>query len=263
VRHTLPLWTSLFFFFSFSFPSLLSHSPSHSCSWFSLTLSHSTARIHIRLSISFFIISHLLLPSSFLPPDLTLFHIQSMEPTTLWHSVPGRLQSVAVANKSIIWGVTLDQQLCKLNPDTKKWQLVSITTESVNRSRFSSSSAGSALSTSASSTLSPATKKFASILPSLGLSSLNSNTATRTPNLDTGADDEDCESTMLASAATDGTVVRLDGSFKAWYLIAPHDHADYEKDVIWIDLGHYWKCVRQVQRKSGLCFVRGYSNLAD
>ncbi|GJJ73113.1 hypothetical protein EMPS_05471 [Entomortierella parvispora] len=161
-----------------------------------------------------------------------------MESTTLWHAVPGRLQSVAVANKDSIWGVTLDQQLCKLNPETKQWQLVSITTESVNRSRFSSSSAGSALSTSVSSSSSLATKKLASILPSLGLQSLNSNPTTPNPNM--GDDDENCESTVLVSAATDGTVVRLDGSFKAWYLIAPHDHTDYEKDVIWIDLGHFW-----------------------
>ncbi|KAF9155429.1 hypothetical protein BG015_009897 [Linnemannia schmuckeri] len=58
-----------------------------------------------------------------------------------------------------------------------------------------------------------------------------------------GADSEE-DTTIQVSAASDGTVVRLDRSLKAWYLIAPHnDHVDYEKDVIWIDLGHFWKCV--------------------
>lgn len=58
------------------------------------------------------------------------------------------------------------------------------------------------------------------------------------------ADTEE-DTTVQVSAASDGTVVRLDRSLKAWYLIAPNnDHVDYEKDVIWIDLGHFWKCVR-------------------
>lgn len=57
--------------------------------------------------------------------------------------------------------------------------------------------------------------------------------------------DTEEDTTVQVSAASDGTVVRLDRSLKAWYLIAPHnDHVDYEKDVIWIDLGHFWKCVR-------------------
>ncbi|KAF9551532.1 hypothetical protein EC957_008201 [Mortierella hygrophila] len=56
---------------------------------------------------------------------------------------------------------------------------------------------------------------------------------------DTGED-----TVVQVSAASDGTVVRLDRSLKAWYMIAPqNDHVDYEKDVIWIDLGHFWKCV--------------------
>ncbi|KAF9146692.1 hypothetical protein BGX30_010754 [Mortierella sp. GBA39] len=56
---------------------------------------------------------------------------------------------------------------------------------------------------------------------------------------DTGED-----TVVQVSAASDGTVVRLGRSLKAWYMIAPqNDHVDYEKDVIWIDLGHFWKCV--------------------
>ncbi|KAG0301888.1 hypothetical protein BGZ97_002575, partial [Linnemannia gamsii] len=58
------------------------------------------------------------------------------------------------------------------------------------------------------------------------------------------AADTEEDTTFQVSAASDGTVVRLDRSLKAWYLIAPHnDNVDYEKDVIWIDLGHFWKCV--------------------
>ncbi|KAG0255016.1 hypothetical protein BGZ95_005885, partial [Linnemannia exigua] len=58
-----------------------------------------------------------------------------------------------------------------------------------------------------------------------------------------GSDAEE-DTTIQVSAASDGTVVRLDRSLKAWYLIAPHsDYVDYEKEVIWIDLGHFWKCV--------------------
>ncbi|KAG0022762.1 hypothetical protein BGZ82_010929 [Podila clonocystis] len=62
----------------------------------------------------------------------------------------------------------------------------------------------------------------------------------------TGEEDEDTDSTVQVSAAADGTVVRLDKTLKAWYLIAPQNSeegADFGRDVIWIELGHFWKCV--------------------
>ncbi|KAF9120429.1 hypothetical protein BGW39_011387 [Mortierella sp. 14UC] len=194
----------------------------------------------------------------------------------IWHPIPGRLQSVSVADKDNIWGVTLDLQLCKFNSKQQQWQLVSVTTEKINRARFSSSSAQSSASTTSSSF--NTAKKFASYLPSLGLTSTTTpvssppatttavmtaqkthqrnastgSTAPGTPATMTRANssrsllgtDTEEDTTIRVSAASDGTVVRLDRSLKAWYLIAPHnDYVDYEKDVIWIDLGHFWKCV--------------------
>ncbi|KAF9092292.1 hypothetical protein BGX23_004430 [Mortierella sp. AD031] len=153
----------------------------------------------------------------------------------LWRPVPGRLQSVSVADKDHIWGVTLDFQLCKFNPQTKQWQLVSVTTESLNRARISASSNQSTQSSA--STLSFATKN-ASTPGSPAMTRANSTSSIL------GADAQG-DTTIQVSAASDGTVVRLDRSLKSWYLIAPqnHSHVDYEKGVIWIDLGHFWKCV--------------------
>ncbi|CAO3569433.1 unnamed protein product [Mortierella alpina] len=209
-------------------------------------------------------------------------------PSTLWHSVAGiRLQSVSVADRKNIWGVTLDLQLCKLNPETQQWILVAVTSETVNRSRFSASSAHSALTNTSISSLDSstpsnassffATKKIASLLPSLRLSSgaLSQDSSLqqqqqqqhppqqrqsqqeqpldrgnglslpmqRQGSLPLSESETDADTTVQVSAASDGTVVRLDTTQKAWYLIAPHDHADFEKDVIWIDLGHFWKVV--------------------
>ncbi|KAF9407188.1 hypothetical protein BGZ94_002801, partial [Podila epigama] len=198
----------------------------------------------------------------------------------LWHPLPGRLQSVSVANKSNIWGVTLDLQLAKFNAKTQQWQLVSVTTEAANQNRYSSTSShsGTSTTTSSSSSLpsipSKAQKTIAALLPAAfggGIgSSSTTTTATnasssaintisnssnnkhninndKTKTIDTFpttlTDDENADSTIQVSAATDGTVVRLDGALKAWYLIAPHDNVDFEKDVIWIELGHFWKCV--------------------
>ncbi|KAF9381618.1 hypothetical protein BGX21_002055 [Mortierella sp. AD011] len=164
-----------------------------------------------------------------------------------WHPIPGRLQSISVASKSKIWGVTLDLQLCKLNPETLQWQLVSVTSEAVNRSRFSSSSANSAQTTS--STASPiatsATKKFSFILPSLNIS-LGSGVQQNDHNaraLALSQSDQESDSTFQVSAAEDGTVVRLDKTFKTWYLVGSQNRVDFENDVIWIDLGHSWKSV--------------------
>ena len=200
--------------------------------------------------------------------------------STIWHPLPGRLQSVSVADKDNIWGVTLDLQLCKFNSKIQQWQLVSVTSHPINQARFSSSSAQSLQSTASNSSFS-ASKKFSSYLPSLGsitsstpstvtagaiaamslitttaaaaqqknsgTSSTSGSLAMARANSSTsllGADTEE-DTTVQVSAASDGTVVRLDRSLKAWYLIAPHnDHVDYEKDVIWIDLGHFWKSVR-------------------
>ncbi|KAF9998159.1 hypothetical protein BGZ79_008161 [Entomortierella chlamydospora] len=164
-----------------------------------------------------------------------------------WRPIPGRLQSISVASKSKIWGVTLDLQLCKLNPETLQWQLVSVTSEAVNRSRFSSSSTNSAQTTS--STASPiatsATRKFSFILPSLNIS-LGSGAHHNDHNaraLALSQSDQESDSTFQVSAAEDGTVVRLDKTFKTWYLVGSQNRVDFENDVIWIDLGHSWKCV--------------------
>ncbi|KAF9344805.1 hypothetical protein BGX26_003899, partial [Mortierella sp. AD094] len=152
-----------------------------------------------------------------------------------WHPIPGRLQSISVASKSNIWGVTLDLQLCKLNPETLQWQLVSVTSEAVNRSRFSSSSANSAQ-TTPSTASAIATKTFSSIIPSL-------TTSSRSGTLALSNSDQESDSTFQVSAADDGTVVRLDKTLKTWYLVGSQNRVDFENDVIWIDLGHLWKCV--------------------
>ncbi|KAF9271429.1 hypothetical protein BGZ74_006042, partial [Mortierella antarctica] len=70
----------------------------------------------------------------------------------LWHPIPGRLQSVSVADRAHIWGVTLDLQLARFNTKTQQWQLVSVTTESAtnhhhqpqHQHRYSTGSAHSA-----------------------------------------------------------------------------------------------------------------------
>ncbi|KAG0265537.1 hypothetical protein BG011_004565 [Mortierella polycephala] len=141
----------------------------------------------------------------------------------LWHPVPGRMQSVSVADKKNIWGVTLDQQLGKFNTDTQRWQLVSVTSEMLNQSRFSATSTSSTRS---------------ALTASNSLASMTS-----PPPI---PESESDSTTIQVSVASDGTVVRLDKSKKAWYLIAPQNQADFEKDVIWIDLGHYWRVVRQI-----------------
>ncbi|KAI1317650.1 hypothetical protein EDD11_008078 [Mortierella claussenii] len=194
----------------------------------------------------------------------------------LWHSVPGRLQSVSVADKLHIWGVTLDLQLCRFDPQAQQWQLVAVTSESVNRSRFSSSSAHSASSNTShgtSSSLSAAVRPGSADLSSslrsksswmpaalgLGVSStLEKNNGMlqsrdhRIQHQDAGtasaedgmeATDGDAETTIQVSAASDGTVVRLDKTQRSWYLIAPHQQCEFEKDVIWVNMGHLWKCV--------------------
>ncbi|KAG0198092.1 hypothetical protein BGX28_008424 [Mortierella sp. GBA30] len=201
-----------------------------------------------------------------------------MSSSTLWHPVPGRLQSVSVADKDNIWGVTLDLQLCKFNSTAQQWRLVAVTSETVNRSRFSASSAQSLTSTSLSSLASStpssasslfATKKISSLLPSLGLTSGVSlaqqqqqkqhqdqqqqhHNGANLPQpmqrenslpLSEAESESEADTTIQVSAASDGTVVRLDKTEKAWYLIAPHDHVDFEKDAIWVDLGHFWKVV--------------------
>ncbi|KAF9115812.1 hypothetical protein BGX27_006243 [Mortierella sp. AM989] len=154
-----------------------------------------------------------------------------------WHPIPGRLQSVSVASKSNIWGVTLDLQLCKLNPKTLQWQLVCVTSEPVNRPRFSSGSTNSALTTSPIGS-SVAVKALSSIIPSLSMSSTPS-----PQRVSLSQSDQDSDSTFQVSAAEDGTVVRLDKTLKTWYLVGSQNRVDFENDVIWIDLGHLWKCV--------------------
>ncbi|KAI8598632.1 hypothetical protein EDD21DRAFT_381963 [Dissophora ornata] len=187
----------------------------------------------------------------------------------LWHPIPGRLQSVSVTDKSDIWGVTLDLQLCKFNTLKQQWQLVSVT-ESVNRSRFSAASTQSAQSaltndssmrttltrsSTAASTASTATalaaKTISSILPALGLSNGSQQqqgdgpcrTLQRENSVPLSDPDSESDTTIQVSAASDGTVVRLDRMMRAWFLITPHDQADFEKDAIWVDLGQVWKCV--------------------
>ncbi|KFH66200.1 hypothetical protein MVEG_08300 [Podila verticillata NRRL 6337] len=181
----------------------------------------------------------------------------------LWHPIPGRLQSVSVANKSSIWGVTLDLQLAKLNTSTRQWQLVSVTTEQATRNRYSSSSSHSNNTLGSNSTTGSASgragRTIAALLPAFGMASGGtragaSTNVTPSPSFEGfmsflsprgGEEDQDEDnSTVQVSAAADGTVVRLDKALKAWYLIGPHnDKVDFERDVIWIELGHFWKCV--------------------
>lgn len=210
-------------------------------------------------------------------------------PEQLWHPIPGRLQSVSVADKAHIWGVTLDLQLAKFNSTTQQWQLVSVTTEAANQNRYSSSSSHSAntfgSNASFGSVSGRASKTIAALLPSFGMGSASSSSSLSvnvarssmgsrptsastsgepSPAFDgsfmsprtggggggsgVGEEDEDTDSTVQVSAAVDGTVVRLDKTLKAWYLIAPQSSeesgVDFGRDVIWIELGHFWKCVR-------------------
>ncbi|KAF9181455.1 hypothetical protein BGZ51_005424 [Haplosporangium sp. Z 767] len=159
----------------------------------------------------------------------------------LWHPVPGRMQSVSVADRKNIWGVTLDQQLCRFNTGTQQWQLVSVTSEMVNQSRFS------ATSTSSTRSILNTGNSFASMISSSTRSILNTGNSFASMTSPPSATESESDSTTIqVSAASDGTVVRLDKSKKAWYLIAPQNQADFEKDVIWIDLGHYWRVVRQI-----------------
>ncbi|KAF9971504.1 hypothetical protein BGZ73_005548, partial [Actinomortierella ambigua] len=146
-----------------------------------------------------------------------------------WHSVPGRLQSVSVAGRSQIWGITLDYQLCKFNPATRKWQLVSVLPEAVNNTRYSSSTSSSAPSSRPSSF--GQTRSF------------RTSDQFRAQQTQDPAIDPDCETTIQVAAGSDGTVVRLDQTRRAWFLIAPNGTVDFEKDVIWIDLEHFWICV--------------------
>jgi len=176
----------------------------------------------------------------------------------LWHPIPGRLQSVSVANKSSIWGVTLDLQLAKLNTSTRQWQLVSVTSEQATRDRYSSSSPPfnntlRSRSSTMGSVSERASKTIAALLPSFGMGSGTRTNSGGVTSLSfdgflsprAGEDEEDEDTTMQVSAAADGTVVRLDKTLKAWYLIGPHNEkVDFERDVIWIELGHFWKCVR-------------------
>ncbi|KAF9922337.1 hypothetical protein FBU30_007578 [Linnemannia zychae] len=182
--------------------------------------------------------------------------------TAIWHPFPGRLQSVSVADKDNIWGVTLDLQLCKFDIETQRWQLVSVSSETIHHARFSSPSVPALQAPVPTSSSFTAAKMLSSYLPSLssfaslpaaptgGIAAI-AGPPTPTPEISrsnspvspVGADAEE-DTTIQVSAASDGTVVRLDRSLKAWYLIAPHkSHVDYERDVIWVDLGHFWKCV--------------------
>ncbi|KAG0238981.1 hypothetical protein BGW41_007997 [Actinomortierella wolfii] len=146
-----------------------------------------------------------------------------------WHPVPGRLQAVSVANRSQIWGITLDYQLCKFNSTTRKWQLVSVLPEVVNNTRYSSSSS-----------ISPDSPRPSSLGQSqpFRLSNQYGGHQRQDSNID-----PDCEITIQVAASSDGTVVRLDQTRRAWFMITPSDTVDFEKDVIWIDLEHFWKCV--------------------
>ncbi|KAG0321468.1 hypothetical protein BG000_003199 [Podila horticola] len=102
-------------------------------------------------------------------------------PEQLWHPIPGRLQSVSVADKAHIWGVTLDLQLAKFNSTTQQWQLVSVTTEAANQNRYSSSSSHSAntfgSNASFGSVSGRASKTIAALLPSFGMGSASSSSS--------------------------------------------------------------------------------------
>jgi len=175
----------------------------------------------------------------------------------MWNDFPGKLQSVSVAVVNNMWGVTLDLQLCKFHAETRQWRLVSVTTEHVNQSRFSATSAVTSGSRSSAMSSSPNTtsfsRTFSSLLPSLRLPSPSpslqqqegsfknrDSSSSLTLSLST---DSESDTTIAVSAASDGTVVRLDKAQRSWYLINPHGHDDFEKEVIWIDLGQSWKCV--------------------
>ncbi|KAF8985303.1 hypothetical protein BGZ46_005047 [Entomortierella lignicola] len=146
--------------------------------------------------------------------------------SVLWHSIPGRLQSVSVATKSNIWGVTLDLQLCKLNPETLQWQLVSVTSEPIDCPRVPGISA-----------------KSGQITPSSTSPSKKILSPFKKNNVIDGHSDQDSDSTFQVSAAGDGTVVRLDKSLRTWYLVGSQNRVDFENDILWIDLGHFWKCI--------------------
>ncbi|KAF9581338.1 hypothetical protein BGW38_001688 [Lunasporangiospora selenospora] len=213
-----------------------------------------------------------------------------MSSTTIWHPIPGRLQSVSVTDKTNIWGVTLDLQLCRFNPTDQQWQLVSVTTESAAHSKLSSTPGQTYLSRSTSLFTTSASGSTASLTsqpiqtdakrktqPLSTSGSSSSLLASLTNSLMGGGGQQqqqqqprsssdsghrqgllrrdfsfpisiaetesEAETTIQVAAAADGTVVRLDRTLKAWYLIGPKDQTHFDRDVIWIDLGHFWKCI--------------------
>ncbi|KAF9358552.1 hypothetical protein BGX34_008882 [Mortierella sp. NVP85] len=170
----------------------------------------------------------------------------------MWNDFPGKLQSVSVADVNNMWGVTLDLQLCKFHTETRQWRLVSVTTEHVNQSRFSATSAVTNDSRSSAMSSSPNTTSFSraisSLLPSLrppspSPSLQQQESSFKNRDSSSLSSDSESDTTIAVSAASDGTVVRLDKTQRSWYLINPHGHHDFEKEVLWIDLGQSWKCV--------------------
>lgn len=171
--------------------------------------------------------------------------------STLWRHIHGRFHSVSVADKNSIWGVTLDLQLCKFHVETQGWRLVSVASESVNRPHLSTASAQSAVTSDTLSNPTPYSSSVAALFPILRQqwesSAEGRDSSPSLPYEDSGSlSDYDSESdtTILVSAASDGTVVRLDKNQRSWYLVPPHGHVDCEKKDLWVDLGQTWKCVR-------------------
>lgn len=168
----------------------------------------------------------------------------------MWSHIPGKLQSASVADKTSIWGVTLDLQLCKFHVETQQWRLVSVTSEFSNRSHFSATSAqsdaiGGTSSTPSSLYASAAARTISSLFPFRASPTLPSLQQQLPGSSSSSLSEYDTESdsTILVSAASDGTVVRLDKTQRSWYLVTPQEHVDFEKEVFWIDLGQSWKCV--------------------
>ncbi|KAF9435600.1 hypothetical protein BGZ76_005910 [Entomortierella beljakovae] len=106
------------------------------------------------------------------------------------------------------------------NLESLQWQLVRVASEDAIRP---------SLSTQSTQIISPGTPK-----------SVKRSFTSPRGSLD---DFQDSDSTFQVSAANDGTVVRLDKTLKTWYLIGSQNREDLENNIIWIDLGHVWKCV--------------------
>ncbi|KAF9327325.1 hypothetical protein BG006_009340 [Podila minutissima] len=180
----------------------------------------------------------------------------------LWHPIPGRLQSVSVADKAHIWGVTLDLQLARFNTKTQQWQLVSYGYGyEFDDDGVRVGGAGEQNDCGAVAELRDGDLGFLVQFAECGRKvghrlEADEHEYEAGGGAGGGEEDEDMDSTVKVSAAMDGTVVRLDKTLKAWFLITP------QNEEIWglSDCGdiYYGSSDRFVQLDAAVTSGAGY-----